>query len=91
MSLGSMRRVATTWLDGGVPARASLVNMASIAGNLVGTAPDWYSSAKAGIVGFTRHLAAYRSDEVRANAIGPGMTDTPGWPATRPARGATGR
>ncbi len=51
--------------------------MASIAGNLVGTAPDWYSSAKAGIVGFTRHLAAYRSDEVRANAVGPGMTDTP--------------
>ena len=77
MSLGSMRRVTTAWLDRGVPPGASLVNMASIAGNLVGTAPDWYSSAKAGIVGFTRHLAAYRSGEVRANAVGPGMTDTP--------------
>jgi NAD(P)-dependent dehydrogenase (short-subunit alcohol dehydrogenase family) len=28
-------------------------------------------------MGYTRHLAAYRSDVVRANAVAPGMTDTP--------------
>jgi NAD(P)-dependent dehydrogenase (short-subunit alcohol dehydrogenase family) len=30
----------------------------------------------AGIMGYTRHLAAHRSDVVRANAVAPGMTDT---------------
>ncbi|GAA4803658.1 SDR family NAD(P)-dependent oxidoreductase [Tomitella cavernea] len=76
-SLGSMRSVAHTWLDSWAAADATLVSVASVAGNIVGTDPDWYSAAKAGIVGYTRHLAAYRSDRVRANAVGPGMVDTP--------------
>jgi NAD(P)-dependent dehydrogenase (short-subunit alcohol dehydrogenase family) len=75
--IGSMRRVATAWLDRGRPEGTALVNVASVAGNLIGTAPDWYPAAKAGIMGYTRHLAAYRSDVVRANAVAPGMTDTP--------------
>lgn len=75
--IGSMRRVATAWLDRGRQDNAALVNVASVAGNLIGTAPDWYPAIKAGIMGYTRHLAAYRSDVVRANAVAPGMTDTP--------------
>lgn len=75
--LGSMRRVTVAWLDRGRQDEAALVNVASVAGNLIGTAPDWYPAAKAGIMGWTRHLAAYRSDVVRANAVAPGLTDTP--------------
>jgi NAD(P)-dependent dehydrogenase (short-subunit alcohol dehydrogenase family) len=75
--VGSMRRVAAAWLDRWAGAGAALVNVSSVAGNLIGTAPDWYPAAKAGIMGYTRHLAAYRSADVRANAVAPGMTDTP--------------
>ncbi len=77
IALGSMRRVATGWLARGRQDGAALVNVSSVAGNLIGTAPDWYPAAKAGIMGYTRHLAAYRSDVLRANAVAPGMTDTP--------------
>ena len=76
-SLGSMRLMVDRWLAPGAPDRATLVNVASVAGNVVGTNSDWYCAAKAGIVGWTRHLAAYRTAEVRANAVGPGMVDTP--------------
>jgi NAD(P)-dependent dehydrogenase (short-subunit alcohol dehydrogenase family) len=78
-SLGSMRRVTAAWLARSArqPEQAALVNVSSVAGNLIGTAPDWYPAAKAGIMGYTRHLAAYRSADVRANAVAPGMTDTP--------------
>jgi NAD(P)-dependent dehydrogenase (short-subunit alcohol dehydrogenase family) len=77
LAAGSVRRVTAAWLDGpAVPDRA-LVNVASVAGNLIGTAPDWYPAAKAAIAGYTRHLAAHRSPEVRANAVAPGMVDTP--------------
>jgi len=77
IAVGSVRRVTDTWLGGGAPPGAALVNIASVAGNLVGTASDWYCAAKAAIMGYTRHLATYRSDEVRSNAVAPGMTDTP--------------
>lgn len=77
LAVGSMRRMTSTWLDGSPPDRASLVNVASVAGNLVGTDSDWYCAAKSAIAGYTRHLAAYRSHQVRANAVAPGMTDTP--------------
>jgi NAD(P)-dependent dehydrogenase (short-subunit alcohol dehydrogenase family) len=77
LAAGSVRDVTVAWLDHGVPEGASLVNVASVAGNVIGTAPDWYPAAKAAIMGYTRHLAAYRSAEVRANAVAPGMTDTP--------------
>lgn len=43
----------------------------------MGSLPDWYPATKAAIMGYTRHLAAYRADVVRANAVAPGMTDTP--------------
>jgi len=77
IAVGSMRAVAHQWLERGALGGAALVNVASVAGNLIGTSPDWYPAAKAGIMGYTRHLAAYRGDVVRANAVAPGMTDTP--------------
>ena len=76
MSVGSMHKVATAWMDRGRLDDAALVNVASVAGNAIGTAPEWYPTAKAAIMGWTRHLAAYRSDVVRANAVAPGLTDT---------------
>lgn len=75
--VGSMRRVTTAWLDDGPPAGAALVNVASVVGNVIGSAPDWYPATKAAVVGYTRHLATYRANVVRANAVAPGLTDTP--------------
>jgi NAD(P)-dependent dehydrogenase (short-subunit alcohol dehydrogenase family) len=56
----------------------SIINIASIIG-LVGHYPGFaanranYAAAKAGVVGFTRQLAAeYAKDGIRANAIAPG-------------------
>ncbi|ASR36305.1 hypothetical protein BAY61_16275 [Prauserella marina] len=77
ISVGSMRRMVDSWLATGAPDGASLVNIASVAGNVIGTASDWYCAGKSAITGYTRHLAAYRGHEVRANAVAPGMTDTP--------------
>ncbi|EWM64287.1 oxidoreductase, short chain dehydrogenase/reductase family [Micromonospora sp. M42] len=76
LCVGSVRSVTRAWLEQAPPG-ATLVNTASVAGTVVGTASDWYSAAKAAIVGYTRHLAAHRADVVRANAVAPGMVDTP--------------
>lgn len=75
--VASVRRVTEAWLARQVPAESALVNVSSVAGNLIGTAPDWYPATKAAIMGYTRHLATYRYQQVRANAVAPGMTDTP--------------
>jgi NAD(P)-dependent dehydrogenase (short-subunit alcohol dehydrogenase family) len=57
---------------------ASIINIASMIG-LVGFYPDFsvsgvaYAATKAGLVGFTRQIAAeYAKDNIRANAIAPG-------------------
>jgi NAD(P)-dependent dehydrogenase (short-subunit alcohol dehydrogenase family) len=75
--VASVRRVTEAWLARNLPPHAALVNVASVAGNVIGTAPDWYPATKAAIAGYTRHLAAYRFHQVRANAVAPGMIDTP--------------
>ncbi|MBX6748356.1 MAG: SDR family oxidoreductase [Micromonosporaceae bacterium] len=77
MSIGSMRRVTDHWLRRPRPEGCALVNIASVAGTRIGSAPDWYPAAKAAVMGWTRHLATYRVAEVRANAVAPGLTDTP--------------
>ncbi|SMC96178.1 SDR family NAD(P)-dependent oxidoreductase [Lentzea albidocapillata] len=76
ISVGSMRRMVETFLSP-APTGAAVVNIASVAGNVIGTASDWYCASKSAVAGYTRHLAAYRSHEVRANSVAPGMTDTP--------------
>jgi len=75
--VASVRRVTEAWLARSLPPQPALVNVSSVAGNVIGTAPDWYPATKAAIAGYTRHLAAYRFGQVRANAVAPGMIDTP--------------
>lgn len=75
-AVGSVRLVTQSWLERAA-AGATLVNIASVAGTLIGTSPDWYPASKAAILGYTRHLATHRVDVVRANAVAPGLTDTP--------------
>ena len=58
----------------------AIVSVASIAGARIGIdfASEAYSAAKAGILGLTRKLAKkYGRDGVRANAICPGIIETP--------------
>lgn len=77
ISVGSVRRLTETWATGGLPAGAAMVVTTSVAGNLVGTEVDWYSAAKAALMGYVRHTAAHRAAEFRSNGVAPGMTDTP--------------
>jgi NAD(P)-dependent dehydrogenase (short-subunit alcohol dehydrogenase family) len=77
MCVGSMRRMTEKWAAPGLPEGAAVVVMSSVAGNRVGVASDWYTAAKAALMGYVRHLASYRAGEMRANAVAPGMTDTP--------------
>jgi 3-oxoacyl-[acyl-carrier protein] reductase len=76
-ALGSVRLVTEVWAGAALPPGAAMVATASVAGNLIGTGSDWYSAAKAAVMGYVRHLAAYRAAEFRSNAVAPGMTDTP--------------
>lgn len=76
-SAGSMESVTRHWLGLDPPAGASVVCVASIAGNLTGGAQDWYASGKAAIAGYVRRLAVGHADRLRANAVAPGLTDTP--------------
>ena len=79
-TLGSMESVTMQWLDRCGDVAASVVNLASIAGNFQGggkmIAP-FYPSAKAGVVGYTRYLATRYDGRPRANAVAPGITITP--------------
>jgi NAD(P)-dependent dehydrogenase (short-subunit alcohol dehydrogenase family) len=75
--VGSVRRVTDAWAATGPGAGAAMVVTSSVAGNLVGTASNWYSASKAALAGYVRHLAAHRASEFRSNAVAPGMTDTP--------------
>jgi NAD(P)-dependent dehydrogenase (short-subunit alcohol dehydrogenase family) len=77
LSVGSVRLVTQAWLGAGPPDGAAVVNIASVAGNHLGTDSDWYCAGKAAIAGYTRHLALTLAPAVRANAIAPGLVATP--------------
>ena len=58
--------------------RGSIINCASIAGPFVGSQNTAYTTAKGGVVGFTRALViSYANTGIRANAICPGFFVTP--------------
>jgi 3-oxoacyl-[acyl-carrier protein] reductase len=59
--------------------RGHIVNVSSIAGRNVSLANSIaYTSAKAGVIGFTRHLAQeVGRDGIRVNCVAPGPTRTP--------------
>ena len=78
MAAGSMANVTNAWLALGRREGDTVVNVSSVAGNITGGgAEPWYPSAKAAIAGFTRHLALHRPGGIRANAVAPGLIDTP--------------
>lgn len=77
-SLGSVHLVTEAWLETPGSHGGHLVNMSSVAGSLIGigSSPS-YPAAKAGIVGLTRYLALHRPNGIRANAVAPGLVETP--------------
>lgn len=78
MAAGSMANVTSGWLALGRREGDAVVNVSSVAGNITGAgAEPWYPAAKAAIAGFTRHLALRRPGGIRANAVAPGLIDTP--------------
>jgi 3-oxoacyl-[acyl-carrier protein] reductase len=79
-ALGSVETVTTQWLERCAGEAASVVNIASVAGNFSGggqTISPFYPAAKTGIVGYTRWLATRHGGRPRANAVAPGVTLTP--------------
>jgi NAD(P)-dependent dehydrogenase (short-subunit alcohol dehydrogenase family) len=56
-----------------------IVHMASMAGRATSTLGGaHYSTAKAGVLGFSRHLAReWAKDGITSNAVSPGIVDTP--------------
>ena len=79
-ALGSVELVTNQWLERCGDVAASVVNLASTAGNFQGGGQSiaaFYPAAKAGIAGYTRYLATRFAGKPRANAIAPGFTLTP--------------
>lgn len=77
LAVGSVNRVTEMWAAAGPPPGAAVVNVSSIAGNVLGAEPGWYAAAKSGIAGLTRTLAVRHGGRIRVNAVGPGLVDTP--------------
>jgi NAD(P)-dependent dehydrogenase (short-subunit alcohol dehydrogenase family) len=80
IALGSVEHVTRSWIERAGDVAASVVNIASISGNVLGsgtTIAPFYAAAKSGIAGLTRWQATHYCGRPRANAVAPGMTITP--------------
>ena len=76
LGAGSVELVTRLWLATSPPPDASIVNVASVAGNIVGTDPAWYGANKAAIAGYTRSMALALAPQVRVNAVAPSLVNT---------------
>jgi NAD(P)-dependent dehydrogenase (short-subunit alcohol dehydrogenase family) len=70
--------VTDVWLKQYPDDASSVTFTASVAGTVSSGAPisPWYPTAKAGIVGYMRHLAVSRRGRPRSNSVAPGVTAT---------------
>lgn len=77
LGAGSVELVTRSWMATSPPPDASIVNVASVAGNIAGTDPPWYAANKAAIAGYTRAMAIALAPHVRVNAVAPSLVNTP--------------
>lgn len=71
-AIGSVQMMTEAFLAQRPAANAAVVNIASVVGPILGGGAAWYCAAKAGIVGYTRYMAAVHGERVRFNCIAPG-------------------
>ncbi|MDB5434554.1 MAG: 3-oxoacyl-[acyl-carrier protein] reductase [Phenylobacterium sp.] len=88
---GSVQIMTAAWARIAPPAGAAVVNVASVAGTFSGGPPPsviagrtggamgngWYGAGKAAIAGLTRFQAVMAAGAYRANAVAPGVIETP--------------
>lgn len=88
---GAVQMMTSGWLALGPPKGAAVVNVASVAGVLSGGPPPvmlagrgdvdsnsgWYGAGKAAVGGLTRFQAVIGQGRYRANAVAPGVIQTP--------------
>ncbi len=77
------QRAAAAWREAGKP--GAIVNIASIEGTHPAEGHAHYATSKAGLIMFTQASALeYGRDDIRINAVSPGLIDRPGletdWP-----------
>ena len=77
LGAGSVELMTRAWLATAPPVASSIVNVASVAGNVAGTDPPWYAANKAAIAGYTRAMAVALAPSVRVNAVAPSLVNTP--------------
>ncbi len=77
IAIGSYASVFESFVEHHGETAESCTFTASVAGNfMVGDTQDWYPAAKAGIAGYTRHVAVKFRGRPRANCVAPGGTIT---------------
>jgi 3-oxoacyl-[acyl-carrier protein] reductase len=90
---GSVQIMTAAWSKTAPPDGAAVVNVASVAGTFSGGPPPavvadriaaaggigngWYGAGKAAIAGLTRYQAVMSAGAYRANAVAPGVIETP--------------
>jgi len=77
LGAGSVELVTRSFMATSPPTDASIVNVASVAGNIAGTDPPWYAANKAAIAGYTRAMAIALAPHMRVNAVAPSLVNTP--------------
>ena len=71
-AVGSVQLMTEAFMSSAPAEGAAVVNIASVVGPIFGGGAAWYCAAKAGIVGYTKFMAATHGGRVRFNCIAPG-------------------